>query len=130
MYDDYFIYAFSKKERRILSENKNIISGKVKLSSKDVKVYFYLKKFKGEIGLVDLVKKCLIDQGYDINSPELYKPRKKANGDGFYETGTFWGKDEYRVDTFSRSLGKLIKAGLVRKKKVNDLSFFRTVSED
>lgn len=118
MIDYLSIYAFNDEEREILSKNENIISGKIKLSSKDIRVYFELKANNGEIGLTDLVKKCLIEHGRDVNAKEMYKPRKKPKSNEFYETGSFWGEDEYRVDTFSRSMNKLIKAGLVIKKKI------------
>lgn len=51
MIDYLSIYAFNEKEREILSKNENIISGKIKLSSKDIRVYFELKANNGEIGL-------------------------------------------------------------------------------
>lgn len=120
MHLDYLrIYAFNDKEMEILSKNKNIINRKVKLSSKDIKVYFYLKNIKNEIGVTDLVKKCLIEKGYDINAKEMYQPRRKPGSDEFYGTGFFSGNDEYRVDAFNRSLAKLIKSGLVTKRKIN-----------
>ena len=121
------IYAFTNEEREILNKNENIITEKVKLSSKDIRVYFYLKACGREISITDLVRKCLIDNGRDVNSKEMYKPRKKPNSDEFYETGSFWGEDEYRVDTFSRSMSKLIKVGLVIKKRSDSGNVFETV---
>lgn len=127
---DLSIYAFNDKEKEILSKNENIINKKVKLSFKDVKVYFNLKKYEDGINVTDLVKNCLINEGFDVNNPRMYKPRKKPNSDEFYETGSFWGGDEYRVDTFSRSLGKLIKAGLVEKKEHNTYNIYKAVVKE
>lgn len=131
MYDDYLsIYAFNDKEKEILSKNKSIINGNVKLSSKDVKVYFYLKKVKGEIGITDLVIKCLTEQGYDVNSDEMFKPRKKPGSNEFYETKAFVGKNDFRVDAFSRSLTKLVKTGLVTKKTIDTSSVYSTTVQE
>lgn len=131
MNNDYIrIYAFNDKEKVILNENENIINGKVKLSDKDVAIYLHLKKCKEEICLVDLVKKCLIEKGFNVDDAIMYRPRKKPNSNEFYKTGSFWGYSEYRIDTFSRSLSKLIKAGLVKKRILNTSNIFKTVVMD
>ncbi|MBX4267194.1 hypothetical protein [Clostridium estertheticum] len=131
MYKDYInVYAFNDKEKEILNKNENVINEKVKLSSKDVKVYFLLKKYKEEICLTDLVRRCLREQGYDVNEKIMFKPRKRPNGNEFYETGSFWGYNEYRIDTFSRSLSKLIKVGLVKKRILKTSNTFKTVVTD
>lgn len=124
------IYAFNDKEIEILDNNKNIVNGTVKLSFKDVRIYFYLKKQEGAIGVTDLVRQCLVEQGFDINDLKMYKPRKKPNSETFYETGSFWGHDEYRVDTFSRSLSKLMKAGLVKKISHTTSNAFETIVKE
>lgn len=121
------IYAFNDKEYEILNSNENITQNKIKLSSKDIKIYFWLKDIKKEISLTDFVKDCLIKKGYDINSKEMFKPRKNPNTNKYYKSNSFWGNNEYRVDTFSRSLSKLIKVGLVKKKKCNSCNVFETI---
>ncbi|NFI55903.1 hypothetical protein FDB50_15150 [Clostridium botulinum] len=131
MKSDYLdIYAFNDKEKEILKSNENIITGKIKLSSKDIQVYFNLKANKEEIGLTCLVKKCLLEHGYNINAKEMYKPRKKPNSNEFYKANSFAGCDEYRVDTFARSFNKLIKVGLITKRKVELGNVFKTVVKD
>jgi hypothetical protein len=130
MCKDYGIYAFSDKEKEILNNNENIINGKVILSDKDIRIYLYLKKYKEEICLTDFVKNCLREQGYDVNAAIMYRPRKIPHSDKFYKTGSFWGYNEYRIDTFSRSLSKLIDAGLVKKRNLNTSNVFKTVVKD
>lgn len=131
---DIDIYAFNDKEKEILVNNENIKNGKVHLSSKDIKVYFLLKANKTEIGVTDLVKKCLMKKGYDIESEEMYTRRASVNRSNYgeyYKSGSFSGNAEYRVDTFSRSLTKLLKAGLIKKRKVEfNKSLFETVVKD
>lgn len=134
MYKDYIsyldIFAFNSKEKNILHKNPNIINEKIKLSPKDIQIYFYLKQHKKEIGVTDLVRKCLTEQGYDVNDPIMYKPRKRPGTDEFYETGSFWGYSEYRVDSFSRALNKLIKVGLVKRKNRDISSTYSTVVKE
>ncbi|WP_288326069.1 hypothetical protein [uncultured Clostridium sp.] len=128
MNSDYLdIYAFNDKEKEILRNNENIITGKIKLMPKDIQVYFYLKTNEGEIGTTDLVRKCLIKQGFDVNSKDMFKPRKKSSNDGFYPADSFLGYGEYRVDSFNKSLNKLVKVGLVEKRRINIGSIFKAV---
>lgn len=132
--DDINIYAFNKREKEILINNENVKKGKVHLSSKDIKVYFLLKANKTEIGVTELVKKCLIEQGYDLESEEMYTRRAKVTRRDYgeyYENGYFSGNTEFRVDTFSRSLNKLLKAGLIKKRKAEfNKSLFETIVKD